>query len=110
MTSEFAARLAARASIKGIHVAPDLSAPFETYYRLLARWNTSINLTALRLDPVTDEALDRLLVEPLAAVRTFSTDAPVWFDVGSGGGSPAIPMKLAKPAAKLTMIESRERK
>ena len=37
-------------------------------------------------------------------------ESPVWFDLGSGNGSPAIPIKLAKPAARLTMVESKERK
>jgi 16S rRNA (guanine527-N7)-methyltransferase len=31
-------------------------------------------------------------------------------DVGSGGGSPAIPMKLSAPAIALTMVESKARK
>ena len=31
-------------------------------------------------------------------------------DIGSGGGSPAIPMKLALPLAKLTMVEVKARK
>jgi 16S rRNA (guanine527-N7)-methyltransferase len=31
-------------------------------------------------------------------------------DIGSGGGSPAIPMKLAIPALHLTMVESKTRK
>ena len=31
-------------------------------------------------------------------------------DLGSGGGSPAIPLKIARQALKLTMIESKERK
>lgn len=31
-------------------------------------------------------------------------------DVGSGGGSPAIPMKIAIPSLALTMVESKTRK
>ena len=31
-------------------------------------------------------------------------------DVGSGGGSPAIPLKLAAPAVALTMVEVKARK
>ena len=33
-----------------------------------------------------------------------------WFDLGSGGGSPAIPLKLVRPDARLTMVESKTRK
>jgi 16S rRNA (guanine527-N7)-methyltransferase len=92
--------------------------PLEAYYRLLEQWNATINLTALPLDAPTDATFDRLLVEPLAAAREIDhiTAAfrrgfsPVWFDLGSGGGSPAIPLKIARPALQLTMIESKERK
>lgn len=83
----------------------------EAYFRLLAQWNAKINLTALPLDATTDEAFDRLLVEPLVAARQIPTHTPgVWVDLGSGGGSPAIPLKIARPVLQLTMIESKERK
>jgi 16S rRNA (guanine527-N7)-methyltransferase len=85
--------------------------PLEAYFRLLTHWNAKINLTSLPLEPPTDEAFDRLLVEPLAASKQIPAHASgVWLDLGSGGGSPAIPLKIARPALKLTMIESRERK
>jgi 16S rRNA (guanine527-N7)-methyltransferase len=85
--------------------------PFELYFRLLAHWNATINLTALPLERPTDETFDRLLVEPLTAARYIPTHSPgVWVDLGSGGGSPAIPLKIARPALQLTMIESKERK
>jgi 16S rRNA (guanine(527)-N(7))-methyltransferase RsmG len=85
--------------------------PLEAYFQLLTQWNAKINLTSLPLDPPTDEAFDRLLVEPLAASKQIPTHTPsVWFDLGSGGGSPAIPMKIARPDLRLTMIESKERK
>ncbi|MEO8258513.1 MAG: RsmG family class I SAM-dependent methyltransferase, partial [Acidobacteriota bacterium] len=33
-----------------------------------------------------------------------------WIDLGSGGGSPAIPLKIVRPQLRLTMVEARERK
>jgi 16S rRNA (guanine527-N7)-methyltransferase len=33
-----------------------------------------------------------------------------WFDLGSGGGSPAIPFKIAHPTARLTMVEATAKK
>ena len=96
-------RLVTRASVAGIDLSPSLATRLESYYRLLAHWNASINLTALQLDPITDHALDRLLIEPLVAARYISVTAPVptWFDLGSGGGSPAIPLKLARPVCQI---------
>src|SRR4051794_7597021 len=110
-TIEFRDRLARRTRRAKAPIALNMLEPLEGYYRLLAHWNAKINLTALPLDPPTDETFDRLLVEPLGAAKQIPTHTPaVWFDLGSGGGSPAIPLKIARPALRLTMIESKERK
>jgi 16S rRNA (guanine527-N7)-methyltransferase len=107
---EFRDRLARRARRAKAPVTLAMLDPLEGYFRLLTQWNAKINLTALPLEPPTDETFDRLLVEPLAASKQV-TDAPsIWFDLGSGGGSPAIPLKIARPSLRLTMIESKERK
>jgi 16S rRNA (guanine527-N7)-methyltransferase len=110
ISRDFQNQLARRALLAEVDLSPTLADQLEAYYRLLAHWNTSINLTALPLNPITDQAIDRLLIEPISAAQYLSTAAPAWFDVGSGGGSPAIPLKLARPAAQLTMVESKERK
>ena len=111
MTSrEFRDRLARRARKADVTVSPDVLDSLEAYYRLLARWNERINLTSLPLRAPTDAMFDRLFVEPLAASR-FVPDAKInWFDLGSGGGSPALPLKLVRPAAVLTMVEAKARK
>jgi 16S rRNA (guanine527-N7)-methyltransferase len=82
----------------------------ETYFNLLSRWNRAINLTALQLEPPNRSTLDRLLIEPLEAARAVETGSGHWIDLGSGGGSPAIPLKIVRPALELTMVEARERK
>jgi 16S rRNA (guanine527-N7)-methyltransferase len=89
--------------------APEID-QIESYFRLLARWNLTINLTALGLAPASDVTLDRLLVEPLAAARLIQDSPGRWIDLGSGGGSPAIPMRIVRPQLTLTMVEARERK
>jgi 16S rRNA (guanine527-N7)-methyltransferase len=108
---EFRDRLARRTTRAKAPITLGMLAPLESYFRLLAQWNAKINLTALPLDAPTDETFDRLLVEPLAVARQIPSDAAgVWLDLGSGGGSPAIPLKIARPKLRLTMIESKERK
>ena len=109
-TSEFQDRLARRARRAGVTLAPDLAVRLEAYYRLLATWNTKVNLTGMRLSEVLPEALDRLLIEPIAAARYVPAKSTRMLDVGSGGGSPAIPMALAQPRMRLTMVESKTRK
>ena len=58
------------------------------YHELLSRWNRKINLTALD-NP--DEAIDRLLLEPVLAARHFPAPDASVMDIGSGGGSRPFP-------------------
>jgi 16S rRNA (guanine527-N7)-methyltransferase len=104
---DFRTRLTKRARKAGVFLPDDLIAHLSAYYELLDRWNRKINLTALD-NP--DEAIDRLLLEPIVAARQLPSSGASVMDVGSGGGSPAIPMKLSAPAIALTMVESKARK
>ena len=111
MTSrEFFDRVRRRARKADVQPSEDLVGRLETYFRLLAAWNAKINLTALDLVRDTDKAVDRLLIEPLVAARHLQAGAMSAIDVGSGGGSPAIPMKLARPDISFTLVEAKTRK
>lgn len=105
----------------GIDVAAANPTALATYLGLLTKWNETVNLTALELNPTSDQATDRLLIEPLlAATRVQSlitgprhSAALRLLDVGSGGGSPAIPLAIALGTGRpveLRMVESRVRK
>jgi len=107
---EFQDKLGRRARRAGVTLAADLAERLEAYYRLLATWNTKINLTGLRLSEISPDALDRLLIEPLVAARYVPPRTLRMLDIGSGGGSPAIPLALAVPGARLMMVESKTRK
>jgi 16S rRNA (guanine527-N7)-methyltransferase len=86
---------------------PDLLIPkLLEYYSLLMRWNARMNLTSFN-DP--HQAIDRLLLEPVKAGQNVAIGRAV-VDLGSGGGSPAIPLALACGARSLLMIESKARK
>jgi 16S rRNA (guanine527-N7)-methyltransferase len=100
------ARLTERAALAGLQIADTLRAALLAYYEVLLHWNSKVNLTALA-DP--DEAIDRLLLEPVSAAR-YLPHASRLIDLGSGGGSPAIPLGLALDARQLVMVESRGRK
>jgi 16S rRNA (guanine527-N7)-methyltransferase len=109
-SAEFQERLIRRARLAGVTVQVDLGAKLEVYYRLLATWNRKINLTGMDLTDPTPEALDRLLIEPIVAAKQASSSDVRLIDIGSGGGSPAIPFALAIPHARLLMVESKARK
>lgn len=104
---DFQTRLTRRAARAGLTLSDGLLAQLDTFHALLFRWNAKINLTALS-DP--DQVIERLFLEPLIAARFLPSGARRLMDVGSGGGSPAIPMKLAAPHVCLTMVEVKARK
>jgi 16S rRNA (guanine527-N7)-methyltransferase len=106
MAAEFGPRLQGRASQLGLALNGSQLAQLEAYVELLEHWNTRINLTSLNLRPLSDHALDRLLLEPLVAAEHVADSAIIWIDLGSGGGSPAIPLKILRPHLRLTMVES----
>ncbi len=108
---EFRERLKRRARAAGLVLDSRLVEEFETYYLLLTKWNAKINLTAFKLVPEGDEtAIDRLLIEPAVAARYVPDNARTLLDAGSGGGSPAIPLRLARSSLALRMVEVKTRK
>jgi 16S rRNA (guanine527-N7)-methyltransferase len=106
---EFKERLSRRARKAGITIPPPLADRLWVYFQLLAKWNAKINLTGLDLEDPTPEGIDRLLIEPLLAAP-HGDGAKSLIDIGSGGGSPALPLALALPGVRLAMIEVKTRK
>jgi len=124
-SSSFRDLLEAAAVRATLTLDPAETDQLEAYFDLFQHWNRTINLTALPLAPPTAGAIDRLFIEPVVAARVLRSRrlpspnpgipdseprTPIWIDLGSGGGSPAIPMKIALPELDLTMVESRSRK
>ena len=99
-------RIAARADRHGLALVAELATSLAAYYDLLRRWNETLNLTAL---PDAHDAIDRLLIEPVLASRFLPATGSL-IDIGSGNGSPAVPLRLAQPGLSLAMVESKTRK
>ena len=104
---DLAGRIAWRASRAGVKIDATLASGLAEYLRMLFLWNRRMNLTGLGQD---DGGLDRLVVEPLVAAQQLPLRAKSVVDIGSGSGSPAVPLKLARPRLALRMVESGTRK
>ena len=100
-------RIKRRAHRVRLEPSEDLVERLCTYVDVLRHWNERMNLTAL---DDRERGLDRLIIEPLMAAERLPTGRGRMVDIGSGGGSPAIPMKLAAPGLHLLMVEAKVRK
>lgn len=103
-------KISARFEALGISVGAAEIQQLTDYFCLLAKWNDRINLTSLPVAEAATSAIDRLLVEPIVGSRlAFPTDR-LAVDLGSGGGSPAFPLRIGAPQLRMVLVESRERK
>jgi 16S rRNA (guanine527-N7)-methyltransferase len=79
------------------------------YVDLMAKWNRTYNLTAVR-DPgemIGLHVLDSLSVLPHLPMPGAH---PSLADVGSGAGLPGIPLALARPDWRVVLVESSQKK
>ena len=105
-----APRIERRAALAGAQVSSDQAAALAAYLAVLRKWNQKSNLTAFELDPPSDAAIDRLIIEPVAASKRLVPTDRLLIDIGSGGGSPAIPLRLLAPQLRVVLVEARTRK
>jgi len=80
---------------------------FEIYSQELQKWNNKFNLTA-----ITDPAEIKLkhFQDSLALLSVLPLTNESIVDVGAGAGFPGIPLKIACPNIKLTLIEATGKK
>lgn len=94
------------AGLVQLDLDPALAAPLLEYLALLARWNATYNLTAIR-DP--REMLAKHLLDSLA-MRPFVRGLHTLADLGTGPGLPGIPLAIATPSLQVTLVESNGKK
>jgi 16S rRNA (guanine527-N7)-methyltransferase len=99
-----AARLAPFAELRSELLGQTL-----TYVELLQKWNSKVNLTAVRQP---EEMVTRHFGESFFAAKMLlqlSAHVTV-IDVGSGAGFPGLPLAMFAPEARVTLIEADGRK
>ena len=92
----------------GLAVTAAQRAQLRAYLDLLAKWNKTYNLTAIR-EPermVTHHLLDALAALP----QLPREDVLRVLDVGSGGGIPGLPFAIVRPDWQLTLVDTNHKK
>ena len=79
----------------------------QRYIALLLKWNDAMNLTAIQ-DPL--EILYRHFCESMFGATLVPVGDGRLADVGSGGGFPGLPLKIARPDLEVCLIDSNVKK
>ncbi|MFV2004299.1 MAG: 16S rRNA (guanine(527)-N(7))-methyltransferase RsmG [Gammaproteobacteria bacterium] len=89
----------------GLHYSVEVQQKLVHYIQLIARWNKTFNLTAIRdvEEMVSKHLLDSLVVQPYIEGQSV-------LDVGSGAGLPGIPFAITSPDKHFVLLDSNGKK
>lgn len=95
------AKITAFASHFDLALAEERAHKIATWLTLLATWNKKLDLTAAKTET---DLLDVMLADAFVLAKHVRENAHV-VDVGSGAGAPGLPLALARPDLKMTLVE-----
>lgn len=90
----------------GLDLSARQLAALDGYLSLLAKWNQTYNLTAVR---ETDRMVSYHLLDSLTLVPQLQGGTRL-LDVGSGGGMPGIPAAIARPDLQVVLLDANHKK
>ncbi len=89
-----------------ILLSPEQTGTFQSYYEELVSWNQRMNLTAI---VEYREVQVKHFLDSLTTVSVLPREVTARgriIDIGSGGGFPGLPIKVAFPGTRLTLLDS----
>lgn len=89
----------------GLELSPEATRKLLAYVELLAKWNRTYNLTAIR-EP--ERMVSHHLIDSLSVLPHLEQGSLV--DVGAGGGLPGIPIAIAQPHRAVSLNDSNQKK
>lgn len=88
----------------GVELNEKQLSQFHKYYEMLIDWNEKINLTAIT---EFEEVLKKHFLDSISIGRLIrQKDAISILDIGTGAGFPGVPIKIAFPNVKITLLDS----
>ena len=81
---------------------------FIKYHEILVEWNSFMNLTGIT---EYEEVVQKHFVDSLALCKAVDVnEAETLIDIGTGAGFPGIPLKIAYPHLKVTLLDSLQKR
>jgi len=90
----------------GVLLTGKMIEQFLVYLEELKEWNKVVNLTSLKKD---SSIIVKHFIDSMSLVPHLSPGTSL-LDLGSGAGFPGIPVKIAKPSLKVTLLEATRKK
>jgi len=87
----------------GITLPPGAFASFRTYYNFLEKRGQEFNLTAITGE---EDVAWLHFLDSIALLKLYDFKNAKVIDVGSGAGFPGVPLKIAEPSIRLTLLDA----
>ena len=91
----------------GLDLPPERIEALLAFERAVLEKNRVMNLTAIT-DPV--QAAELHLLDSLTLLKVLPLGGKALLDVGTGAGFPGVPLKLAEPSLRLTLLDSLQKR